>query len=176
MRVRPFVPALALVFACGASAQEPGARPKPTVPPELQKALAKATVHNQRVLAILGEEGRDLPAELKKNKALSRPLLYEFETVQLTGDAAHALAVQWKLPDALQERPTLAVLDAGGKVLANFAPAQFLSEGKLAGEQLLGLLQPLFAPPVDAEAKLAASLVEARKSGRAVFVRFDAPW
>lgn len=176
MRVPLLVPVFALLLGAQAAAQAAEAKPASPSDPELTKALAKATVHNQRVLAIFAAEGRDLHAEMKKDKALSRPLLYEFETVTLQGDRAHQLAVQWKLPDALQQRPALAVLDHTGKVLASMLPTEFLADGKVDGKKLLQQLQPHFCAPVDAEAKLAASLVEAKKSGRNVFVRFDAPW
>jgi hypothetical protein len=175
MRLPLTVPVL-LSFAVGASAQDAPAKPASPAPPELTKALAKATTHNQRVLAVFAAEDSDPLAQMKKDRALSKPLLYEFEAVTLKGDSAHALAVQWKLPDALQERPTLAVLDNTGKVLASVAPAQFVVEGKIDGQKLLPLLQPQFCSPLDADAKLAASLAEAKKSGRTVLVRFDAPW
>jgi hypothetical protein len=170
----PLIVPVLLSLVAGASAQDEKAKPAP--PPELTKALAKATTHNQQVLAIFASEDRDLRAELQKDKAVSRPVLYEFETVTLKGDAAHALAVEWKLPNALHDRPTLAVLDHAGKVLASIAPAQFLADGKLDGGKLLPLLQPHFCPPVDAETKLASSLAAAKQSGRNVLVRFDAPW
>lgn len=176
MRVPLLVPVVALLLGVGAAAQDAAATPASPASPELAKALAKATMHNQRVLAIFAADDRDLQAELKKDKAMSRPLLYEFETVTLKGDTAHQLAVQWKLPDALQQRPSLAVLDHTGKVLTGILPTQFLADGKLDGGKLLTLLQPHFCPPVDAETKLAKSLAEAKKSGRNVFVRFDAPW
>jgi hypothetical protein len=175
MRVPLIVPVL-VSFVAAAAAQNEAAKPASRIPAELTKALGKATTHNQRVLAIFASEDRDLQAELKKDKVVSRKLLYEFETVTLKGDAAHALAVEWKLPFALQERPTLAVLDQAGKVLASIAPDKFLVDGKLDGGKLLPLLEPHFCAPADAEQKLAASLAEAKKSGRTVFVRFDAPW
>lgn len=175
MRVPSFVPVL-LSLVTGVMAQDALGKPASPTPPELTKALAKVTGHNQRVLAILADEGGDLLAQLKKDKTVSRPLLYEFETVTLKGDAAHALAVQWKMPDALQQKPTLVVLDQAGKVLGSVAPSQFLADDKVDGARLLSLLKPHFCAPVDAEQRLAASLAEAKKSGRAVFVRFDAPW
>ncbi len=174
MRALSLVP-VALMLGAWATAQTVESKPA-SLPPELTKALAKATVHNQRVLAIFAAEGRDLHAEMKKDKALSRPLLYEFETVTLQGDTAHQLAVQWKLPDVLQQRPAVAVLDQTGKLLTSMLPDQFLADGKLDGKKLLERLQPHFCPPVDAEQKLAAAIAEAKKSGRSVFVRFDAPW
>lgn len=175
MRVPLIVPVL-ISFVAAAAAQNEAAKPASRTPPELGKALGKATTHNQRVLAIFANEDRDLQAELKKDQTVSHKLLYEFETLTLKGDVAHALAVEWKLPHALQERPTLAVLDCTGKVLTSITPDKFLDGGKLDGGKLLPLLEPHFCAPVDAEQKLASSLAEARKSGRKVFVRFDAPW
>lgn len=176
MRVPLLAPFAALLLGVAAAAQAGAAKPASPPSTVLAKALAKATVHNQRVLAILADDDGDLHAVLKKDRAVSRPLLYEFETVTLKGDTAHELAVRWKLPDALQQRPFLAVLDNAGKLLASIPPTQFLADGKLDGQQLLSQLQPHFCPPVDAETKLAKSLAEAKKSGRNVFVRFDAPW
>ena len=175
MRVPLIVPVL-ISFVAGAAAQDESAKPASRTPPELTKALGKASMHNQRVLAIFASEDRDLRAELEKDKAVSRKLRYEVEMVTLKGDAAHAFAVEWKLPHALQERPTLAVLDQAGKVLGSITPDKFLVDGKLDGGKLLPLLEPHFCAPVDAEQKLAVSLAEAKKSGRKVFVRFDAPW
>jgi hypothetical protein len=170
--VRSAAPALTLLLAGGLAAQEQ----QPPVPPALTKALAKATVHNQRVLAILAAEGEDFAAALKKSKVVSRPLLYEFETVQFQGQAAAALAAQWQLDAPAAQQPRLAVLDAAGKRLASLASAEFLTEGALAGDKLLAALKPHFCQPVDAEQKLTAAIGQAKKTGRAVFVRFDAPW
>lgn len=172
MTTRRLVPVLLLALVGQSHAQEP----KPASSPALQKATAKAKVHNQRVLVILAAEDQDLAAALKKDRTLSRPLLYEFETVQLTGEAADAMAVAHKMPEALQDKPALLVLDAGGKVLAKLARDSFRPDGKLASGQLLDLLKPHFAAPVDAEQKLAAALAQGKQDGRAVFLRFDAPW
>jgi len=172
MTTPSLVPALLLALVGTGHAQEP----KPAVSPALLKATAKAKVHNQRVLAILTDKDQDLAAALKKDRTLSRPLLYEFETVQLTGGAADAMAVAHKMPEALQDKPALLVLDADGKLLAKLARDSFLADGKLAGGQLLELLKPHFAAPVDAEQKLAAALAQGKQDGRAVFIRFDAPW
>ena len=172
MTTRLLVPALLFALVGHGHAQEP----QPPSNPALQKATAKAKVHNQRVLAILTDTDHDLAASLKKDRTLSRPLLYEFETVQLTGEAAAAMAVQHEMPQALKEKPALLVLDADGKLRAKLAHDSFLPDGKLAGKQLLELLRPHFAPPVDAEQKLAAALAQGKQDGRALFIRFDAPW
>lgn len=171
------IPTLTLLLAAAAVAQD-DVQKSPTAPTSaaLTKALAKATVHNQRLLALLTDDGDDLAARLKKDRALSRPLLYEFEVVQLSGKEADTFAVHWKMPDALNSKPALAVLDADGKVLARLPREQLLTDGEVDGAALLGKLKPQFCPPVDADDKLAAGIAAAKKSGRAVFVRFDAPW
>src|SRR5678810_1149947 len=169
--VRFFVPALALALLGSSSAQEPK---QPS--PELLKATAKAKVHNKRVLAILAEKGEDFAATLKKDRTTSRPVLYEFETVQFAGEQADAMALQWKMPDALQTKPALLVLDGDGKVLARLPNEAFTTDGTFAADTLLEKLKPHYCAPADAEQKLAAGLAEGKKTGRAVFVRFDAPW
>ena len=77
---RCLVPMLALALAGAASAQDAQAPPKQS--PELERAIAKAKVHNKRVLAVLAPADQDFAAMLKKDRKLSRPLLYEFETVR----------------------------------------------------------------------------------------------
>ncbi len=140
-------------------------------PPELQKAMSRAQTHNTRVLVLLVDEGADLAKTWKQSRALSRTLLYEFEVVQFAGKVAHEHAVQWKFQDALTTKPAAVVFDAGGKELARLTSETLQDEAKLAAT-----LQQHFAPPVDAEAKLAAALAVAKKTGRNVFIRFDAPW
>jgi len=176
-RAHVFIPALALLLpTIGAQEAVEAKAPSPAAPAAVSKAFAKAKVHNQRVLAILTETGNDVAAALKKDKTLLRPLLYEFETVQLTGKEADAMAVQWKLPYALAEKPALAVLAADGKVLARLPREEFVAEGGIDGAKLLGKLKQYCCEPVDAEQELAAGIALAKKTGRAVFVRFDAPW
>jgi len=171
-----FAPALTLAVLAAVTAQQPQKQKDPPTPLSLTKALAKATVHNQRVLAIFAADGDDVVARFKKDKTLSRPLLYEFEMVQFQAKDGDPLALQMKLPDAVQAKPTLVVLDTAGAVLTHFAPTDFIADGQLQGKPLLDKLTPLFCKPVDAEQKLAAAIAVAKKDGRAVFVRFDAPW
>jgi hypothetical protein len=170
--VRPFAPLAAALLVTLGTAQEEAVPPWQP-PAELHKAQARAQVHNKRVLAVFAAPGEDLAAALKKDRAIARRLLYEFETVPLAGDAAEACAQQWQLDDG---RPALVVLAADGEVRAKLAPADFIEGGAIASEALLAKLKPHECSPVDAEQKLAAGLAEAKKTGRAVFVRFDAPW
>lgn len=169
---RSFVPIAGVLLAGVVFAQDQ--QPKPWQPPaDLAKASARSAVHNKRVLAVLPAAGEDLAATLKKDKVLSRKLLYEFEAAQLTGADAAAAAGHWQAGDA---RPALVVLAAGGDVLAKFAGADFMQDGAVASQALLTKLEPHFCAPVDAEQKLAAGIAQAKKTGRNVFVRFDAPW
>lgn len=170
--VRTFAPLAAALLANLGRAQD-DAVPAWQPPAELHKAQARAQVHNKRVLAVFAAADQDLAATLKKDRALSRKLLYEFETVPLTGAAAESCAQRWQLDEA---RPALVVLAADGELRAKLAPADFTKGDAIASDALLAKLEPHFCAPRDAEAKLAAGIREAEKSGRHVFVRFDAPW
>lgn len=169
---RPLTPLAAALLAAALLGQEPE-QPAWQPPAELAKAQARAMMHNKRVLAVLAAPGEDLAAALKQDRTLARKLLYEFETVTLEGPAAGSCAEQWRLDDA---RPALVVLAADGAVRAKLGPADFTKDGAPAHAALLAKLEPHFCPPLDAEQKLAAALTAAKKTGRHVFVRFDAPW
>ena len=172
---------LAATFA---AAQEPTPKPAKApgagflaqaraISPELGKAVAKAQMHNKNVLVLFPADGQDLGAVLKKDKALSRPLLYEVEIAALSGAKAGNAASCWGAGD---ERPAAVMPSKTGSVLVRLQSADLLSDGKVAGAELLKKLAPQWAKPVDADQKLAAALTEAKKTGRNVFVRFDAPW
>jgi hypothetical protein len=150
-----------------------GAAPAWRAPAAVERAAARAAMHNKRVLAVFAAPGDDLLAALKKDKALSRPLLYEFECVALTGDDAVSCGKHWRLGD---ERPAVAVLDAKLSLRSTLGKEDLLADGKLAAAPLLDALKPHFCAPVDAEEKLTNALTAAKKTGRFVFVRFDAPW
>ena len=68
------------------------------------------------------------------------------------------------------------MLDKRGTVLERLGAADLVVDGKVPGADLLKKLEPKWATPVDAEQKLTAALAEAKKAGRNVFIRFDAPW
>jgi len=152
---------LTLLFVTGVmSAQAKKAAPAP----DLAKAQARAKMHNKRVLVVLNAAGEDFAAALKRNRTLSRKLRYEFETVAFTGADA---AKKWRWQ---QEGSGVVVLAANGKELARFSKAELLPD------KAMSVLEPLFCTPVDADKKLSAALVEAKKTGRKIFIRFDAPW
>ena len=159
---------LALLLALGAPAYAQGDGPKkaaPKVPAELAKARARAAVHNKRVLVVLPGGDLDLATMLKRERSISRKLLYEFETVQLGAE---------QMADHV--RPALLVQDAAGKTMAKIAGDVFLHEGKIAGKALLAAVEPHFCAPVDAQQKLDDARKLARKTGKNILIRFDAPW
>lgn len=162
---------LLTAFAGGLTAQGDA-----TADAALQKALARAGVHNKRVLVLFDDEDGGTYALWNKNAALGRVLRYEFETVQTSGERAHALAVQLKFPAALDARPAVTVLDSDGKVLDRLERHALFDDGRVHPAKLAVTLQPHFCKPVDAEQKLAEALADAKKTGRNVFIRFDAPW
>ena len=151
---------LTLLFATGVAFAQKKAAPAP----DLTKTQARALMHNKRVLVVLSADGEDFAKDLKRNRALSRKLLYEFETIAFTGAAA---AKKWQWQGA---GSGVVVTDAVGKELGRF------TEGELAGKAALTKLEPLFSKPVSADKKLAAAMAEAKKSGRKILIRFDAPW
>ncbi|MFO1077479.1 MAG: hypothetical protein U1E73_07110 [Planctomycetota bacterium] len=182
MRKTLFSRAAALLAVSAVLAQEPAddakkaPAPKPDPQAVLAKAFAKAKVHNKRVLGVLAPAGFDVAGMLQKVRKLSRPIMYEFEVAQFQGNDADGMATKWQFADAVQKKPALCVLDADGKVLAREVVADLVQNGSVDADPLLAKLRPHFCEPVDAEAKLKSALAEAKKTGRAVFVRFDAPW
>lgn len=143
------------------------------ISPELGKATAKAQLHNKNVLVLFPEHGQDLAAMLKKDRALSRPLLYEVEMASVSAPMADEAAKRW---GAGAGRPAAVMLSKTGDVLVRLSGADLVVDGKVPGADLLKKLEPKWATPVDAEQKLTAALAEAKKTGRNVFIRFDAPW
>lgn len=130
---------------------------------EVVEASARANVHNKRVLVVLNKEGEDLAKNFKSDRAVSRKLLYEVETVSLPATAGS----HWNW----QEDASGAVLLAcSGKELARFGADE------LASDAVIGKLQPHFCEPADANQKLGDAMAEAKKTGRNILIRFDAPW
>lgn len=178
-----FVPFSVLLLTCAAAFAQQGAEPPGAVPlpDRLAEATARATVHNKRVLLVLDARGEDLTARLQRTRSIARQLRYEFETVTAGKDEVPALAKQLQLPG---DRSGIAVLHASGTLLSWIAATTFVSKAggdagsvpEIDGDTLLALLEPLFCAKANAEKKLADALVLAKKTGRNVFVRFDAPW
>lgn len=152
---------LALLLAHGvATAQEK----KADLSLDLKKAHARAVMHNKRVLVALSSKGDDFLKELRGNRAISRTLRYEFEPVAMPATAALS-AWKWQ-----GEGSGAIIFSASGKEIGRFQASD------LQGKEALNKLKPLLCKPVDADKKLADALVIAKKTGRNVFIRFDAPW
>ena len=158
-----------LVLLCSFVAAQDEKSSAPVPLPEVQAAMARAKVHNTRVLFVLAEPQQRLLEALKRTRELSRTMLYEFETVELHGEHAQ----KW-LGDA--ELPALVIADHEGKVLARYARDAFLDDDGSVDSGLLEKWKPHFCKPVDANQKLQAALAEAKATQRNVLVRFDAPW
>lgn len=137
---------------------------------ELAAARTAAKVHNKRVLILACPEGQDLQKILRSDRQLSRKLLYEFEVVQFAGGQLAKPYLEGG------DSATLTVESADGKRMMQFGAAEFVVEQAVDGVRLEERLRGTYCEPVDAELKLQAALAEAKQSGRAVFIRFDAPW
>ncbi len=160
----------------GARAQDAVKKKEPAGQAMLDKALRRADAHNKRVVAVFVEADDTLASVIKRDKDLWRQILYEFEFVRFAGPDADAMARQLEFAAASKQKPAILVLDSERKKLAQIASAEFMRNGNLQGMALQKILEPHQAKPVDAEKKLAAALVDAKKTGRNVFIRFDAPW
>ncbi|MFK7739739.1 MAG: hypothetical protein AB8H80_05400 [Planctomycetota bacterium] len=139
----------------------------------LAAAKTRAAVHNKRVLVIGCPAGVDLLATLKKVRAVSRGLQYEFEAVQIVADAGGEMAKKWLADDGTA---ALTILTNDGKELGRMSAATFVEGGTVRAEELMAAWKPHFCPPVDAQQKLTDAMAAAKKSGRKILVRFDAPW
>ena len=163
IRLHAITWALSLVGVAAAQQQARG--PANTVPAGLAAARARAAVHNKRVLVALPTPGQDLAHMVQRDRKVSRTFRYEFEVFQAGAELYLPL-----------QRPALLVQDASGRILSHLQAPDFLADGALKGAELLAQVEPLFCAPVDAEQKLAAAMTEAKKSGRNILIRFDAPW
>jgi len=161
--------AMPFVLLCSLVAAQDEKSSEPIPLPEVQAAMARAKVHNERVLFVCADPADGLLKKLKATRELSEPMLYEFEIVELHG--AHAK--KW-LGD--EEMPALVIADDEGKVLARFARDTFLDEDGNVDAAVLDKWKPHFCKPVDANQKLQAALGDAKSTGRHVLVRFSAPW
>jgi len=172
----------ALILAATLAAQEKPARtePKPADPVSSQFAatLAKARTHNKRVLAVFAPKEKAattaIAAARKGNAELNHLVLYEFEVACFDASAVD-LATRIGIAGELAHPPVIAVLDADGKHLATL-PRELWSDEGLDATALLETLTKQTAPPADAAKKLEDGIALAKKTGRNVFVRFDAPW
>ncbi len=164
-------------FAQEATAKTP---PEPEAPATLvAKALATAKHKNRRALvAVLGEDvlSKTVADALKKDRKLSRQLLYEFGVaVVAPGDAAALKAAGLDAEKAVA--PRLVVLDAESKLLGDLDAAALAPNGEaFSAEKLSKRLEGFHCPPIDADRLLEANLAAAKEQRKALLLHFDAPW
>lgn len=173
--------ALTAALSSALLAQEDPAKPSRPAPhparEALRVALGKASADHQRVVAVAtlddGGSAEAFQALAKKDRTLSRYLLYEYQQVVLP---LAAIAEDKKLaPLTPKDATELLVLDATGKLLARTDLAAMLAETD-AGASITTWLTPFQAPPVDAREALAEALASAVASERRVLVHLGAPW
>ena len=170
---------LAASLVGAATAQDkPKAPDREPIEAAVAAATKSAAAKNRRVLVTFtgqDELSGQLLAALKKE--LHRQMLYEFFVVPADNARDAAYATTLKLTVKPDGGPALAVLDGSGKLLGNLTDADLTDDaGNLATKQLGEQLTKFHAAPIDATKVLADALADAKKTGRAVFIHFDAPW
>ncbi len=137
--------------------------------PSLAKASAKAKQKDKRLLVMWGSTTDVAPILkfAKTTKGLRKLIYNEYEIVHLTRADNPLLA---KAHGITTDGPTLAVLDAHGKLL------QTKSAMDLTGELYANWLEQNRVPVKDAEVLWANALKEAEASNRRVLVHLGAPW
>ncbi len=155
---------------------------------QIAAALAKAGRENRRVLIQWGGNWCSWCVKLhelfKKDREIARTLLYEYDVVHV--DAGKPVGKNIDLgstygADLKKGFPYLTILSADGKPLANQETGALEVDGKsvAAGhdpKKVLEFLKAHQAPYRNADDILKEGLEAARRSGKAVFVHFGAPW
>lgn len=161
---------------------------------QIAAALAKAKKENRRVLIQWGGNWCPWCIALhdlyKKDKAIAKALLYEYDVVYVdAGKPAGKnvdLAKGYGADLAANGYPFLTILDGDGKPIANQETAALevkdesgKSKGVAAGHDpklVLKFLKEHQAAYLKAEGVLVRGLAEAKSSGKLAFVHFGAPW
>lgn len=155
---------------------------------QIAAALAKAGKENRRVLIQWGGNWCSWCVKLhelfKRNKEIARTLMYEYDVVYV--DAGKPVGKNIDLgssygADLKKGFPYLTILSAEGKPLANQETSSLEVDGKsvAAGhdpKKVLEFLKTHQAPYRNADDVLKEGLESAKKSGKAAFVHFGAPW
>lgn len=141
----------------------------PPVAPVLAKASAKALQKDKRILVVWGSESDRGPVDtaLKSGRALSKLIFNEYEVVRIERAKARELA---KTIEAGADGAALAVLDAGGNLLARY-------DGDLSSAtELSTFLKAQRVPQKDAEVLWTNALAEATRENKRILVHLGAPW
>ena len=139
----------------------PDGDPKPAI----EAAKKKAAAENRRVLVLVGdnnsEPSRAAAAMFKKDKAVAKLILYEYDVVYR---GVHELSKS--IGDSL---PYLVIMDADGKELSGAsAPAD--------SKAMVELLKKHQATPWVAKDVLAKAMKRAAEEKKRVLLTFGAPW
>jgi thiol-disulfide isomerase/thioredoxin len=191
----PVAPAVPL---SPSSAQEPGAKPeraKKAEPPvydekadatkDVAAAVERSKRENKRVLIQWGANWcgwcKWLAGTMKKDSAVRRTLMYEYEVVHVdVGQFDKHMDLAKSLGADFKAIPYLTILDADGKSLVqqNTEPFETNEGGKQGhdAKKIDAFLKQHAASPLVASDVLAAAQKLAQESDRRVFLHFGAPW
>lgn len=190
MKRNSFVAGIALAALALAGAAQDGAAKKTEAPAFLagaeadaafEKALARAEADNKRVCVVWSGEdpaaAAPLLALLKRDKTLSRLVLYEYEVVAIDiVKASDPLISRTGMPGR-PKGPWISVHDTTGKKMMDATPApDYAKDPAPFGKGLAMILEERKADPVGASKVFAAALAEAAASSRRVLVHLGAPW
>jgi hypothetical protein len=128
-------------------------------------AQKRAASENRRVLVVWGATDA-LSTMLKKDRDVSRKILYEYDVVH--ADAKREEAAK-KLGADVSKLPWLTILAADGKALAN-------AESPAEPKALVELLAKHQAEPWKAKEVLDAAMKRAKEEKKRVLLTFGAPW
>lgn len=150
---------------------------------DIAAAIAKAKKDNKRVLIQWGANWCGwcvkLDGTMKKDKKLSREMLYEYILVKVdVGRFDKHTDLFGGYGAKLKESgiPYLTVLDGDGKVLANQETGALEKGDAHDVEKVMGFLKTHEATPLKADDILNGALATARQDGKSVFLHFGAPW
>jgi hypothetical protein len=190
-----FSMALALSLQVSPPQQAPPARTVRTAPPiynesadaaaAIDAAVKLAALDEIRVLVNWGANDDERSAKfaaLRSLRELAPLFIDEYKVVPVNvghGDRNLDVARKYGATIAPGSLPALTILDHTGKVLAQGASRDLLSDSDPAAfdlKKVAAFLAKYQAPAPDATAPFEAAMSQAKRDGKSVFVWFSAPW
>ena len=182
IRASLLAPVLLLAGVLWAQDKEPASTFDPEA--DARAAIAHATEiaakKHKRVLVVWGHDAHegdvDLYTALRQGKTKAWPFYYEYELVAIDVgvDGARNQALATAL--GASGTPSLTVLDAAGKPLANRVASVLRKDGAWDQDALGSFLAEHTVAPQDAEDVLAKALARAKAEKKRLFVHLGAPW
>jgi hypothetical protein len=170
----------------------PAPRPAPRIYNEtadakaaIDAAVKLAALDEIRVLINWGANDNEPSvkfAALRSTRELASFFIDEYKVVPVNvghGDRNLDVARQYGATIAPDSLPALTILDHTGKVLAQGAARDLLSDMDPAAfdpKKVAAFLAKYQAPAPDATAPFEAAMSQAKREGKSVFVWFSAPW